>query len=69
MIGGMVETRLAMSASASIAAGLGGFTYVDLDTPLFLAEDPFEGGYAQQGEHIDLRAVRLGHGIEPRPRG
>jgi L-alanine-DL-glutamate epimerase-like enolase superfamily enzyme len=67
MIGGMVETRLAMGTSASIAAGLGGFTYVDLDTPLFLAEDPFEGGYLQEGERIDLRPVRLGHGLEPRP--
>jgi o-succinylbenzoate synthase len=66
MIGGMVETRLAMGTSASIAAGLGGFTYVDLDTPLFLAEDPFEGGYEQEGERIDLRGIRLGHGLEPR---
>jgi L-Ala-D/L-Glu epimerase len=66
MIGGMVETRLAMGTSASIAAGLGGFMYVDLDTPLFLAEDPFEGGYEQHGERIDLRPVRLGHGLEPR---
>jgi o-succinylbenzoate synthase len=67
MIGGMVETRLAMGTSASIAAGLGGFSYVDLDTPLFLADDPFEGGYAQLGERIDLRPVRLGHGLELRP--
>ena len=67
MIGGMVETRLAMGMSASIAAGLGGFTYVDLDTPLFLAEDPFEGGYVQQGERIDLRPIRAGHGLAPRP--
>jgi len=69
MIGGMVETRLAMGMSASIAAGLGGFTYIDLDTPLFLAEDPFEGGYAQRGERIDLRPIRLGHGCEPRRSG
>jgi L-Ala-D/L-Glu epimerase len=66
MIGGMVETRLAMGTSACIAAGLGGFSYIDLDTPLFLADDPFEGGYAQEGERIDLRPVRLGHGLVPR---
>jgi L-alanine-DL-glutamate epimerase-like enolase superfamily enzyme len=66
MIGGMVETRLAMGTSASIAAGLGGFAYIDLDTPLFLAEDPFEGGYTQDGERIDLRPIRIGHGIAPR---
>lgn len=66
MIGGMVESRLAMGTSASIAAGLGGFVYVDLDTPFFLAEDPFEGGYVQRGERIDLRPVELGHGCRPR---
>jgi L-Ala-D/L-Glu epimerase len=66
MIGGMVETRLAMGTSACIAAGLGGFGYIDLDTPLFLAEDPFEGGYVQKDELIDLRPVQLGHGVMPR---
>ena len=40
MIGGMVETRLAMGTSACLAAGLGGFAFIDLDTPLFLAETP-----------------------------
>lgn len=66
MIGGMVETRLAMGASACLAAGLGGFEIVDLDTPLFLAEDPFDGGYAYDGDRIDLRPILLGHGCTPR---
>lgn len=66
MIGGMVETRLAMGTSACIAGGLGGFRFVDLDTPLFLAEDPFEGGYAQDGERIDLRPIDRGHGMTPK---
>ncbi len=66
MIGGMVEGKMAMSASACLAAGLGGFAYVDLDTPLFLAEDPFDGGYAQSGERIELGAIALGHGVVPR---
>ena len=66
MIGGMVETRLAMGMSACIAAGVGGFTFIDLDTPLFLASDPFEGGYAQDGERIDLRPIDVGHGATPR---
>jgi L-alanine-DL-glutamate epimerase-like enolase superfamily enzyme len=69
MIGGMVEAKMAMSASACLAASLGGFTFVDLDTPLFLAHDPFDGGYAQQGERLDLSPVRLGHGVVPRPFG
>jgi L-alanine-DL-glutamate epimerase-like enolase superfamily enzyme len=66
MIGGMVEARLAMGMSACFAAGLGGFAEIDLDTPLFLAEDPFEGGYAQYGEAIDLTPIERGHGCAPR---
>ncbi|MFT3767839.1 MAG: enolase C-terminal domain-like protein [Minicystis sp.] len=58
MIGGMVEAKLSMSLSACFAAGLGGFAFVDLDTPLFLADEPFEGGYAQRGEHLDSVAHR-----------
>ena len=69
MIGGMVEAKMAMSASACLAAGLGGFDFVDLDTPLFLAHDPFEGGYAQEGERLDLAPVArgsAGHGVTPK---
>ena len=66
MIGGMVEAKMAMSASACLAAGLGGFAFVDLDTPLFLAANPFAGGYAQEGERIDLGPIALGHGVVPR---
>ncbi len=67
MIGGMVETRLAMGMSACIAAGFGGFDVIDLDTPLFLASDPFVGGYGQDGERIDLRPIDFGHGARPAP--
>jgi L-alanine-DL-glutamate epimerase-like enolase superfamily enzyme len=62
MIGGMIEGRMAIGASACFAAGLGGFAFVDLDTPLFLAADPFEGGYAQRGPEIDLGPIQAGHG-------
>jgi len=65
MIGGMVEARLAMSMSACLAAGLGGFAFVDLDTPLFLAADPFAGGYAQRGATLDLTPIEAGHGATP----
>ena len=66
MIGGMIETRLAMGTSACFAAGLGGFAHVDLDTPLFLEVDPFEGGYEANGPALDLRGVMRGHGLSPR---
>ncbi len=55
-----------MSGSVCLAAGLGGFAFVDLDTPLFLAVDPFDGGYAQTGERLDLAPIALGHGVTPR---
>jgi L-Ala-D/L-Glu epimerase len=63
MIGGMVETRLAMTASACLAGGLGGFSYVDLDTPLFLADDPFSGGFEDAWPHLRLGAIVAGHGV------
>ncbi len=66
MIGGMVEARLAMGTSACLAAGLGGFAYIDLDTPLYLADDPFDGGIRYDGDRIELDGVDLGHGCIPR---
>ncbi|KAH0453051.1 hypothetical protein IEQ34_017375 [Dendrobium chrysotoxum] len=49
MIGGMVETRLAMGFAGHLAAGLGCFKYIDLDTPLLLSEDPVLSGYEVSG--------------------
>ncbi|CAH8302141.1 unnamed protein product [Eruca vesicaria subsp. sativa] len=49
MIGGMVETRLAMGFSGHLAAGTGCFRFIDLDTPLLLASDPVQGGYKASG--------------------
>ena len=66
MIGGMVESILAMSVSAHFAAGQGGFTFVDLDTPMFMAEQPFEGGFAQHGGHLSVATSGPGHGVRPR---
>ncbi len=64
MIGGMVETRLAMGTSACLAAGIGGFSIVDLDTPLFLAEDPFTGGITYRGDRVDVTTIDRGHGCQ-----
>jgi len=63
MIGGMVETRLAMTTSACLAGGLGGFSFVDLDTPLFLDEDPFKGGFEDAWPRLRLGAIVAGHGV------
>jgi len=67
MIGGMVESILAMSFSAAFAAGLGGFAFVDLDTPMFIPKHPFAGGFAQQGERLSLAHVEAGHGVTLAP--
>jgi L-alanine-DL-glutamate epimerase-like enolase superfamily enzyme len=49
MCGGMVETRLGMSAAAHVATALGGVDFVDLDTAWLLAEERFFGGYLAEG--------------------
>lgn len=62
MIGGMVETRIAMGFGAHFAAGHGDFDWIDLDTPLLMAEDPVAGGYSVEGPRYDLGGVEAGHG-------
>ncbi len=54
MMGGMVETRLGMTAAAHLAAALGGVEFCDLDTAWLLAEDPFVGGYQAAGPRYTL---------------
>jgi L-alanine-DL-glutamate epimerase-like enolase superfamily enzyme len=66
MIGGMVESTLAMTVSACFAAGQGGFSFVDLDTPLFMADAPLTGGMRYRGGTIDLGHIEAGHGVSPR---
>lgn len=46
MIGCMLETKLALSCAVHFAAGLGGFSFIDLDPHLNPDEDPFGGGPA-----------------------
>jgi L-alanine-DL-glutamate epimerase-like enolase superfamily enzyme len=52
MIGGMVETRVAMGCSFSLVLAVGGFEVLDLDTPLLLATDPVQGGYRYDGPRL-----------------
>lgn len=65
MIGGNVESILAMTTSACFAAGQGGFTFADLDTPLFMASNPFKGGFALDGGMISVAHITAGHGVVP----
>jgi L-Ala-D/L-Glu epimerase len=64
MIGAMMESRLATSAAVHFVTGMGGFRYVDLDTPMLLKDDPFTGGYEQRGGIYDVSDVKSGLGIE-----
>lgn len=66
MIGGMIESSLAMGAAAHFAAGLGGFAFVDLDTPLWFTRDPMKGLKLGRGGRYDLSGVRSGIGVAPR---
>jgi len=59
-----MESRLGTSAAVHFVAGLGGFRYIDLDTPMLLAEDPFKGGYEQRGGIYDVSGAKAGLGIE-----
>jgi L-alanine-DL-glutamate epimerase-like enolase superfamily enzyme len=52
MIGGMVESRVAMGCSWSMVLGLGGFEILDLDMPLLLSIDPIQGGYQYKGSSL-----------------
>ncbi len=66
MIGGMMETRLAMAFSYSVVLGVGGIEFLDLDTPLLLASDPHAGGFAYDGPRL---ALWREPGVGATPRG
>lgn len=65
MIGGMMESSLAMTASAHLAAGLGCFSYIDLDTPFFIREHVARNPYLSSRGVYDLRGIPEGIGITP----
>ncbi len=65
MIGGMMETSLAMTAAAHMAAGLGFFDYVDLDTPFFIQNGRRGNLFLSSRGIYDLNNVKAGVGITP----
>jgi L-alanine-DL-glutamate epimerase-like enolase superfamily enzyme len=68
MIGGMIESRLAMVCGAHFAAGFGGFDFIDLDTPLWFKKDPMSGVRLARGGIYDLSKVKAGIGVAPKVR-
>ena len=66
MIGGMIESRVAMGCSWSLVLGLGGFEILDLDIPLLLSVDPIQGGYHYEGSTLHpWHESGLGMSIKP----
>jgi len=55
MVGGMVETNLAMTAMTHLAAALGEhISWIDLDTPLLIKENHLKGGTIYNGPDMIL---------------
>lgn len=52
MIGCMLESKIAVSAAAHLAAGKGIITRADLDGPSLCKEDPYTGGPIYEGNKI-----------------
>ena len=65
MIGAMIESSLGLGCAAHLAAGLGGFSFVDLDTSLWFARDPMRGLAFGRGGTYDLCGVKAGIGVMP----
>jgi hypothetical protein len=67
MMGEMLETELASTCAAQFASGLGGFDFIDLDTPLLIKNSMMRGGnYISQGGVYDVPAIKAGIGYAPK---
>jgi L-alanine-DL-glutamate epimerase-like enolase superfamily enzyme len=64
MIGCMLETKLGLGCSVHIAAGLGGFNYVDLDPHVDSKNDPFTGGPEYKTPFYTISDKLSGIGLE-----
>ncbi|MEI7998807.1 MAG: dipeptide epimerase [Candidatus Omnitrophota bacterium] len=65
MIGGMMESNVAMTAAAHLASGFGCFDFVDLDTPFFIKGELARNPYLSDSGVYDLSKVKIGIGIKP----
>ena len=63
MAGAMVESRLGLVSMAHVVWALGGVDWVDLDTALLLADDPYQGGWEAAGPRLVL-GVAPGLGVK-----
>ncbi|ADB58455.1 mandelate racemase/muconate lactonizing enzyme family protein [Archaeoglobus profundus] len=64
MIGCMVESNIGLAPSVHLACGTGEFSYIDLDSYLFLKELPLKGGFEVDGPRLIVKNIKKGLGIE-----
>jgi L-alanine-DL-glutamate epimerase-like enolase superfamily enzyme len=65
MLGAMMESALAITASAHFAAGLGCFDFMDLDTTFFIKGELARSPYLDSSGRFDLQRAGHGIGVEP----
>jgi L-alanine-DL-glutamate epimerase-like enolase superfamily enzyme len=65
MLGAMMESALAISASAHFAAGLGCFDFMDLDTTFFIKGPLAHSPCLDDSGRFDLHGAGPGIGVEP----
>lgn len=65
MLGAMMESGLAITAAAHVAASLGCFEFIDLDTTFFINGPMAHCPYLDAGGRFDLSNPRPGIGLEP----
>lgn len=64
MIGCMLESRLGQTASCFLAAGMGGFDFIDLDAHRLLAPDSGSaGGFVEDADTLIIESERPGWGV------
>lgn len=63
MIGGMLETEIAMGTSLQMACGTGKITYADLDTPFFMKERVAQNSAWHQTHAFLKNPSGYGHGM------
>jgi L-alanine-DL-glutamate epimerase-like enolase superfamily enzyme len=66
MIGCMLETKLGLGCSVHLAAGLGEFSYVDLDPHINPDKEPFTGGPEYEAPFYTISDDKPGLGIQKR---
>jgi L-alanine-DL-glutamate epimerase-like enolase superfamily enzyme len=64
MIGEMMESNISSLMAAHLAAGIGGFKYIDLDTPFFVKEEVKKNPFLSRKGTYNLSKVKKGLGID-----